>query len=719
MLRSTIVLASILLNVCFGFSQQFDLSREIKPFPAFDETGREFEFPFLGGLNAPRIQFVDEDHDGDLDLFIQEEQNRLTLMRNIGTPSEPRFEWQTDDYKELSIGSWFYFQDMDGDGDSDLLADSKIAQIRYFRNEGQPGNPIYVVLADTLYDTENGVIYVPQNIYPEFSDIDCDGDFDLFIGQLDGSIAFYESQGTANPIPRYVLNTPRFQDILIITGGGNIPQKADQEANRHGANALRLVDIDGDNDLDIFWGDFFAQSLVFLENSGDCQNPDIQVTAEQYPPDFPITTGGFNFPHFADIDGDSDQDLFAGVLGGVFSAAVDLIENFYYLRNTGSNNLPVFEIQTKRYIDTIDIGDRTIPALVDIDGDGDRDLFLANEQDPGAVNSSRLYFFENEGSATDPVFRMVNSNYLGMDLGFNYAPAFVDIDRDGDLDLFLGEWNGNLNYFENTGTVLQPHFELIEDVFAGIDVGTYSAPDFADIDGDGDLDLFLGEFLGNINFYENTGSPQAPEFILRETQFAGIDVGEYSFPVFVDVDQDEDLDLLVGSDESQISFFRNDGSGTEAAFTPEAAPFPQARQRATPELIDIDADGDLDLVAGNAGGGLLFFRNNAAPTSVYDRPSRDLLPSSVDLKQNYPNPFNQSTSIVYELSSESRVLLQIYSVRGERVRSLQDGLETAGRHSVEWDGRYEDGTPCPTGLYWVRIQVGNGFTLSRKLILLR
>ena len=107
---------------------------------------------------------------------------------------------------------------------------------------------------------------------------------------------------------------------------------------------------------------------------------------------------------------------------------------------------------------------------------------------------------------------------MALILGAHSAPSFVDIDNDGDQDLLIGEFGGFLNYYENTGTPLAPTY--IErtgaaNPFDGIDIGLLSTPSFTDIDNDGDQDLVIGETDGNLNYYENTGTALAPAYTER------------------------------------------------------------------------------------------------------------------------------------------------------------------------------------------------------------
>jgi len=435
-------------------SGQFNFERRIDLFQVRGAAQSVLEFPFLGGLNAPRPQFIDIDADGDPDLFVQEENKsadrtgRLIFFRNDGTPNEPDFTWVTDNYLSLDVGDWYQFIDFDHDGDYDLFAESGFARIRYYRNTGSATTPLFDEVVTELVDSTGMIIFFDAGSLPGLADIDCDGDFDLFIGRAAaGTITFYRNIGSGqDALPQFEFVTNQFQGISIIgesPGQGIDPALS---ATRHGSNALTLFDIDNDSDPDIFWGDVFERSIVFLQNSGTCSDPAIAITTRNFPAANPLLSSGFNAPRFADIDSDGDADFFVGVLGGAFSANEHLIENFYFYRNDGSATQADFQLQGKQFISNLDVGKNSIPTATDLDRDGDLDLLFGNEIAPFDRNRANLTYFENTGTASQPILTLMNDDFLNLSVGFCYAPVFVDIDADGDQDLFIGDLNGKLHF---------------------------------------------------------------------------------------------------------------------------------------------------------------------------------------------------------------------------------------------------------------------------------
>jgi carbonic anhydrase len=327
-----------------------------------------------------------------------------------------------------------------------------------------------------------------------------------------------------------------------------------------------------------------------------------------------VNVGNANTPSFADLDGDGDLDAFIGESDG----------NINYFQNTGSVTSPAFTEQTGSLnpFNGVAVGYYSAPSFADLDGDGDLDAFIG--EDDGMIQ-----YFQNTGSATSPAFTQRTDSlnpFDGVDFGYTSTPSFADLDGDGDLDAFIGEKDGSINYFQNTGSATSP--ALIQhpgslNPFNGVDVGYYSTPSFADLDGDGDLDLVCGESNGKIYYYQNTGSATSPAFTQRTgslNPFDGVDVGGFSAPSFADLDADGDLDAFIGEDNGTIRYIENTRRPNPARFierTGSDNPLNSVSigNFCRPSFADIDTDGDLDVFIGTWFGFIRYYQNTGSATS--------------------------------------------------------------------------------------------------------
>jgi hypothetical protein len=252
----------------------------------------------------------------------------------------------------------------------------------------------------------------------------------------------------------------------------------------------------------------------------------------------------------------------------------------------------------------------------DFDRDGDMDLLVAKcrqaSNDPYDPRRTNLLFV-NDGNnvyTDDAAARgLVN-------LQQSWTATFGDIDNDGDLDLAVGRDDGTLSSFRRNAdgsfTPMNGIGGNSVNPFSGIDVGWLSAPTFTDLDRNGTLDLILGNSDGTLSAFRrnNDGSftPMNGVGGNSANPFGNIDVGFQSTPCFHDIDLDGDHDLVLGNSAGTLSSFRRNDDGT---FTPmdglngrPTNPFSSvyAGGSSMPTFTDLDFDGDADLVVGRFDG---------------------------------------------------------------------------------------------------------------------
>jgi hypothetical protein len=293
------------------------------------------------------------------------------------------------------------------------------------------------------------------------------------------------------------------------------------------------------------------------------------------------------------------------------------------------------------------------PAFADLDGDGDQDLLVGEYY--GAMQ-----YFENTGTATAPSFAPPQTNPFGLVSTYDNAfPAFADLDNDGDMDLLAGEYYGAMKYFENTGSATAPQFAApLTNPFKLDSVNYLAFPAFADLDDDGDLDLLVGEMYGAMQYFENIGSDSVPSFAPAQTNpFGLISTGGWAATSFTDLDEDGDMDLLVGEYYGNMKYFENTGSASAPQFAaPQENPFglTPVFYAAFPAFADLDNDGDADLLVGEVNGAMQYFENTTITDILTLAEDFDLL--------LFPNPVKD---ILHIRTSEQIEQIEIFNTEGK------------------------------------------------------
>jgi len=416
---------------------------------------------------------------------------------------------------------------------------------------------------------------------------------------------------------------------------------------------------------------------------------------------------------FCDIDGDGDYDLF---VGREPTYTYQHMGDVFFYENIGDPHNPDFQYVTSNYL-TMDLGSNVRQQLVDIDADGDLDLF--------AGVSDEIRFFRNIGDEENPSFTLEEEYYQDIHLE-SIVPYFCDIDADGDYDLFAGmgaiPGPPGLHLYINQGTPEQADFVLYSDNFVPGNYWVMVVPTLADIDGDGDLDLFITDSNAGdtgIWFFENTGSPHWPVFSDPELNWQGIPMeSDYQRTLrFYDIDEDGDLDLFFLNDWLEpggpnLRFYRNIGSAVSPnmqlvtlTYFPEDDIY-----YACPWFCDIDLDGLLDLFVGEYQGGILFFRG--VDTLGITTPFQETASHEPFLFLG-PNPANPVTWITYQLPYPQKAELAVYNLLGQKVAVLASGLQLPGQQTVIWNA-----AAYPSGVYWIRLQ-GKQINDVKKVVVVK
>ena len=335
-------------------------------------------------------------------------------------------------------------------------------------------------------------------------------------------------------------------------------------AQRDPGYAIAAADVDGDGHTDLFVGNNSVawgwQDRLYL---GDGTGSFVDATASHLPAGT-YRTGGLAF---GDVDGDGDLDLVAGCI----------YQNRIYI-NDGSGR---FADETTLRLPA-DIEDTRAVVLRDFDGDQDLDLAFA------CYRQDQLYLNDGNGFFTD-----VTATHMAPNSTSTWDLAAADVDADGDVDLMLAEQNGHALLL-NDGSA---RFTNVTAVQMPAAAAQCYAVAFADVDADGDVDLASSYRSKAPTLYRNDGSGTFVDVPVAGLTTTAQAIEEITFG---DIDGDGDADLIAAGWFDRWTpgrqLFVNDGSGTFTDVTAQLGV--QATTLANEILlVDVDADGDLDLAS--------------------------------------------------------------------------------------------------------------------------
>lgn len=422
-------------------------------------------------------------------------------------------------------------------------------------------------------------------------DADNDGDLEIVLGDVNFAKVNYLKNGGTPQNAFMTEQDSAFPDYDVPVDISIFPVPFVLDLDNDGKDDFIAApnQLGGTPNYEVCW---------FYRNVNTQAMPVFELVQKNALVDQMLDFGSGTHPAFFDYNADGLMDLLVGT-DGYFDLSINSNRDprLVMLLNTGTPTAPAFELTDPDFLGLSQYGDQTwnfAPAAGDLDNDGDTDL-LIGEQD------GRLFFVENAAGAGNPVqFGPVQFNWKSIDVGLNSHPAIADLDRDGLPDLVVGERNGNFNYFRNTGAPGAPEFsadptntlfgnvstELPGDLSAG-----NSAPCILDY-GDSFV-MVSGTQVGPVQAYTNIEGNLSGAFTLANPNLGGTREGKRSTVAFADLTGDGLLEMVVGNYRGGLSIFATDLDVTEPVSVFAAAPVQPARVFPNParDRIFLEWDG--------------------------------------------------------------------------------------------------------------------------------
>lgn len=272
-----------------------------------------------------------------------------------------------------------------------------------------------------------------------------------------------------------------------------------------------------------------------------------------------------------DANNDGKKDLLVG----------DISCNTMYMLFNNTNNInPVMTSAIQHYPTQRPVDVYVFPAafLIDVNNDGKKDLVVAPNTPNNSDNFENIHLYiRNDSTSGSNIFTWQSDDFLEsemIDVSEGSSPAFVDYNNDGLQDIVIsntGYYSSSAAYktglalYENTGTNTTPKYNLISRNWMNLSSLNINnmAPSFGDLDNDGDLDMVCGSADGLLHFFRNiaaTGQPINLQFV--PNYFGSLDLGNNSTPFIFDLNNDTKPEILVGERFFNINLISNTGTPT-------------------------------------------------------------------------------------------------------------------------------------------------------------
>lgn len=599
--------------------------------------------PWSGGLNAPQYSSIDLNFDGHLDLFVFDPYAMAyKTYLNDGISGTVSYTYAPE-YQDIfprytDFRGWMLLRDFNCDGLEDIFAYTP-AGMKVYKNRGNSTNghswELYMPLIYAEVFGQNINLYSTSNDFPSIEDMDGDGDLDIVANQV-GGMTYYKYENVAPNCDTLIFvrendcwgsfaeSSSSDSIILNATCKGSGVNSANNN-NRHANGSLLAIDLNGDSLCDLLLGDTESHNLTAIYNGGTPTYDHMTSVEYQYPTNTnSINLGEFVLPFYIDMNNDGVKDLIATPFSQFKSEDVN---NSWYYRNNGTNNNVNFSYVRNNLINqwAVDLGTLAYPTFVDVDQDGLTDIFVGNygyfqSYDANFVSTflGQLAYYKNTGDSITPEFELQTMDYnnLSQDSLDGFFSTFGDIDGDGDIDMLVGQSNGSIAFYENTANSgSNPQFVQQTTNFMQINDGPMSSPKLFDVNQDGLLDLVIGNSNGTLSLHLNSGSSTIPVFNSNadNSSFGDIQVYDPYLQLnfisidFASIDSTDSTYCFVGTGSGSVNVYRyNQNQLLSGSFNLIKTIRSNGRM-ATPSLANINFTESLEMIVGDGGGGFSLF----------------------------------------------------------------------------------------------------------------
>ena len=636
------------------------------------------------------VLLADYNCDGKEDIFTYSDSSGITVYRNdYNTTSGLQFTLVSNVlYAQYPSGPAILFAnsislptivDIDGDGNLDIINfEPGFTYMNYFKNQSLS---LYGNCDSLKFDMVAGC-------WGEAAAANSSCLFSL--NQSCRIDAYYHP--TPNPFP-------------LHGGGGN----------------LLALDLNGDNAKEMLIGDIISDSVVVLNNGGDSTSAHINSQSCSFPTyDTSVYIENFPACFYLDVNNDGKRDLI--VAPGANNISENTNGIWYFRNDgTDASPLFHYQTKSFLQSDMIEVGEGSNPVFFDYDHDGLMDLVIGNYgyYQAGGSYVSGLSLYKNVGTNSHPVYQFITNDYgnlmsLSINLGLlDFRPAFGDIDGDGFPDMIVGDFDGNLLFCKDTTTGGYPAaFGTPVNFYQTINVGPASTPQLIDVNRDGLMDLIIGNRYGRIYYYQNTGTATNPIFTQQSTHFGNVNVTETGyvtgFAVPFMFDSAGSYRLAVGCERGYIYYYNNIDGNLGGTFNLVDSMFNYhfmngyQGSMTSPFGSDIDGDWKLDLVVGNLCGGIQIHTSIQPPANVFEH---SFMPDKVII---YPNPSDDMISFINQNPSNKMISFKIFDLLGQEIISKEITPTLKFQFST---------SKIMSGIYIAKISLDNGIVLVKKLVI--